>query len=113
MRDYYRRPGVAEKTRQMVRNYRERNIEIVREKDRARGFRETDPVKIKARNAARVLERQPCENCGASPADAHHDDYTKPLDVRWLCEPCHGAEHRKVVARGVNEALAAFSRPGS
>ena len=35
---------------------------------------------------------QPCEKCGASPTHAHHDDYSKPLDVRWLC-PVHHAEH--------------------
>lgn len=39
------------------------------------------------------LVRQPCECCGAW-AQAHHDDYSKPLDVRWLC-PKHHAEWHK------------------
>ena len=38
------------------------------------------------------LERQPCEVCGEK-AQAHHDDYSKPLDVRWLCPIHHGALH--------------------
>lgn len=38
------------------------------------------------------LVRQPCEICGEK-ADAHHDDYNKPLDVRWLCRSHHKQHH--------------------
>ena len=54
--------------------------------------------KIRARwrlqNAIRRgrLERLPCEVCGAK-AQAHHDDYSKPLDVRWLCKLHHEQVH--------------------
>jgi ribosomal protein S27AE len=41
------------------------------------------------------LVRQPCEQCGKAKSEAHHDDYSKPLTVRWLCRPHHGAVHRK------------------
>jgi RNA polymerase sigma factor (sigma-70 family) len=39
--------------------------------------------------------KQPCETCGTrrSP-NAHHDDYLRPLDVRWLCASCHQRQHR-------------------
>lgn len=40
------------------------------------------------------LTRQPCEVCGNTKTDAHHDDYSKPLDVRWLCRTHHGERHR-------------------
>jgi hypothetical protein len=42
-----------------------------------------------------LLVKQPCEVCGA-PAHAHHDDYSKPLDVRWLCRTHHMGLHAKI-----------------
>jgi hypothetical protein len=37
-----------------------------------------------------------CEACGVKPKrlDGHHDDYSKPLEVRWLCRGCHIAVHK-------------------
>ena len=35
------------------------------------------------------IKKQPCEICKDTIVHAHHDDYTKPLDVRWLCPACH------------------------
>jgi hypothetical protein len=37
--------------------------------------------------------RQPCEMCEAEKAEAHHDDYSKPLSVRWLCRSHHQLLH--------------------
>jgi ribosomal protein S27AE len=41
------------------------------------------------------LVRQPCEVCGAERVDAHHDDYARPLDIRWLCRSHHRQHHKK------------------
>lgn len=32
---------------------------------------------------------QPCEVCGNPEVQSHHDDYSKPLQVRWLCRVHH------------------------
>jgi deoxycytidylate deaminase len=37
--------------------------------------------------------KQPCEVCGSTIVQAHHDDYSKPLEVRWLCVPHHNEHH--------------------
>lgn len=36
-----------------------------------------------------------CEVCGELKVDAHHDDYSKPLDIRWLCKLHHREHHKK------------------
>lgn len=40
------------------------------------------------------LRKKPCEVCGERKVDGHHDDYNKPLKVRWLCKKHHRAAHR-------------------
>lgn len=93
-----------------VRKQRVDNGEYVRAYDRARGNRLTDeyirqyskknPRKIAAIAAVSrakrkgVLIKQPCEVCGTTQnIHAHHDDYAKPLDVRWLCAMHHRRWH--------------------
>jgi hypothetical protein len=41
------------------------------------------------------LVPEPCERCGAK-AQAHHEDYSRPLDVQWLCRLHHLQRHGKV-----------------
>lgn len=40
------------------------------------------------------IKRMPCEICGKDKTHAHHDDYSKPLEVRWLCDKHHNEWHR-------------------
>lgn len=52
-----------------------------------------------ARSYAGVYKRrgkltpEPCEACGFSDVQMHHDDYARPLAVRWLCRECHQRLH--------------------
>jgi len=40
------------------------------------------------------LVKGPCEVCGVSDVESHHDDYTNPREVRWLCTTHHRALHK-------------------
>lgn len=87
-------------------------------RNRLRRFREQDPERWRAYQrkwnkanrgkylahkaveyAVKVgkLVRQPCF-CGAK-AHAHHDDYSKPLTVTWLCPKHHKERHRQLAAQ--------------
>lgn len=48
---------------------------------------------------SRRIVKQPCRICGNNTkVEAHHDDYSRPLDVEWLCETHHKAWHRVFIA---------------
>ncbi len=65
-----------------------------------RRFIERNPVKRRAHNIVNAalrdgkIARQPCEVCGNELTHGHHDDYSKPLDVRWLCTTHHAEWHK-------------------
>ena len=40
-----------------------------------------------------LMSRLPCEVCGAKNSHGHHDDYSRPLNVNWLCPKHHGERH--------------------
>lgn len=100
-----------------VRKHRLNNIEKVRaydldraktDKRKAATFAQTkklrseDSRRVRCHNAvaratkAGTLIKQPCDVCGDEKSVAHHEDYDRPLDVTWLCQPCHKARHKEI-----------------
>jgi ribosomal protein S27AE len=67
--------------------------------DLNRQWRWRNPEKARAHASVRhalesgKLVKQPCAKCGAPKAHAHHEDYSKRLEVVWLCSTCHRALH--------------------
>lgn len=45
----------------------------------------------RALRSGRLTRPTECEHCGAGGLiEASHSDYSKPMEVEWLCPPCHG-----------------------
>ena len=89
--------------REYQKEYRKKPDVLSRDAARQREIRQ-DPIHKKRIMAnyelnraveSGIIRRWHCENCGAEPAQGHHPDYDKPLEVIWLCPMCHAAEHRK------------------
>jgi hypothetical protein len=94
-----------------VTDNRTAKLDYYREYDRERGSRQTledlqryrkeNPKKYAAHtalnNAVRdgLIFRTPCEECLENDVVGHHDDYDKPLVVRWLCQAHHVAWHKE------------------
>lgn len=67
--------------------------------ERCRDYRANNKKKSRSHDlvayAIRIgtLIKQPCEVCGEDSHVAHHDDYDKPLEIRWLCATHHREWH--------------------
>lgn len=99
-------------TKEDVRERRRTNPKV-QEYDRLRGnrqdpdyqkqYRKRYPNKYKAHRLinngirdGKISSKNSCEECFSEfSVEAHHDDYSKPLDVRWLCALCHKRWHSK------------------
>ena len=60
-------------------------------------YPENYKARTMTRNAIRdgKLLKEPCKVCGKRKVEAHHQDYSKPLDVEWLCNKHHRQRHGK------------------
>jgi len=125
LEDFYKHPkmpdGHVNKCKKCNKNdvtaNRNKNIEKIRAYDRERSkeperiktntevnraWRAEDKRRTAAHNAvARAIRngslfRLPCVRCKAEKSLAHHEDYDKPLEIMWLCQPCHKQRHKEL-----------------
>lgn len=68
-------------------------------KEAAKRYRLRNASKIRARKLLQYafkmgrIEKLPCEACGSEESQAHHEDYSKPMDVKWFCNLHHSHVH--------------------
>ena len=72
--------------KKLVLKYQRERRKKYPEKDRARRL-----INYQIRKG--VLKPKVCEICGSKKTEAHHEDYYKPLEIRWLCFKCHRKIH--------------------
>jgi hypothetical protein len=72
---------------------------------------EKERYRARTQSYYRVPAPDACQSCGTvGRVDRHHDDYSRPLDVRFLCRRCHQREHpaaREAVIARANARRAA------
>jgi hypothetical protein len=40
-----------------------------------------------------TIKKEPCIICGELKSESHHEDYSKPLEIMWLCKKHHYEHH--------------------
>lgn len=59
-------------------------------------YKQKNALKYKAHILSQRIPREPCEVCGSvKNVHRHHDDYNKPMHVRFLCAQHHSQHHAK------------------
>ena len=97
----YRREHAAS-VRRSHRAWENRNPEKCREwrrrwRERSRMATSAEHLLNKAVERGDVFRPTQCSCCGRTGnIQGHHVDYGKPLDVEWLCQPCHRKRHLAV-----------------
>lgn len=96
---YYHENTNGYRDRQKARTAKMHLKSRKKHQDRNRTYAKNHPEKIAAKVAVMIAVRSgkltplPCRVCGEK-AQAHHDDYSLPLAVIWLCPLHHGERHR-------------------
>lgn len=98
-KDYQKTEAYRESARKSSKKYSRNNRE--KRYESTKKYKEKNRIKIQCHGIVAYaircgnLVRKPCEVCGSEKSVGHHDDYAKPLDVRWLCDYHHNQWHKE------------------
>lgn len=107
LREIVRDPVLAARKREQNARYRERDREKLRpiwvqKQTKRQKEGKIDKVKLRCRmilqgaiRYGRIFRPKCCAGCGKEcHAHAHHENYSKPFEVLWLCPTCHADVHK-------------------
>ncbi|KKN69367.1 hypothetical protein LCGC14_0442270 [marine sediment metagenome] len=107
MEEYVRRPGVKKAKKKYDEAYlkrpevKDRRRKYMRAYSKNRCYAPEEIIKRRARETLRravklgkIAKPRRCSKCKAkNNIEGHHEDYSKPLEVEWLCMDCHDERH--------------------
>jgi hypothetical protein len=86
-----------------VKKYRKTDKGRANHHRQANLYRARHPEKTSAKNIVKLalasgkISKSPCVKCGSTKnIEGHHKDYSKPLDVTWLCTSHHNEVTQEV-----------------
>jgi hypothetical protein len=96
-----------EEIRARGKRYREKHAEKVRAYRKAYDQSQSGAEKRKAQSVflwaveiGAIIRPDKCSKCGVRcKPHGHHEDYTKPLEVVWLCASCHQRRHAELAVQ--------------
>lgn len=78
----------SELSKQYLRKHKYHQLPDYKEKAKVR------TVTLAAIKSGKI-ERKPCEVCGDERSEIHHEDYSDPMKIRWLCKWHHEDVHHQ------------------
>ena len=77
------------------RKYRSLNRDKKIKANKAARVPEQHNARVMAQRALKIgtIKKEPCSVCGKERSEMHHPDYSKPLDIIWLCRSHHQYLH--------------------
>jgi len=108
-RRYYHENTHGYRDKQKARTMLQHRADKGAHRRRNVAYSDRHPLKAAAKQSVTVavrsgrLSRRACQVCGMSKTQAHHDDYSKPFVVLWLCLVHHGERHRLLNRRTPSE----------
>ena len=94
----YREKTLARNKKRAKENPEAVKLEVKRHQEKNREKYLARQCLRRAVNRGKIIKPVNCERCGMKKEriEGHHNDYSKRLDVEWLCVDCHKLEHGKL-----------------